>query len=72
MEAGNAGFVPTKPQLIPINDSSTAVNMPASNKEGQGKTCLFKWKGPKKINRIYADWLDDMPLVHNWSSQVES
>ncbi|XP_044463749.1 zinc finger CCCH domain-containing protein 39 isoform X2 [Mangifera indica] len=72
VEAGNAGFVPVKPHLIPVNDSSTTANMPTLNKEGQGKKCLFKWKGPKKINRIYGDWLDDMPLVHNWSSQVES
>ncbi|KAJ0031073.1 hypothetical protein Pint_13037 [Pistacia integerrima] len=72
VEAGNAGFVPIKPQLIPVNDSSTTVNMPTLSKEGQGKNCLVKWKGPKKINRIYGDWLDDMPLVHNLSSQVES
>lgn len=71
-EAGNPSFISVKPQLVPANDSSPTAVLPTLNKEGQGKQCLFKWKGPKKINRIYADWLDDMPLVHNLPSQVES
>ncbi|KAH0970374.1 hypothetical protein GBA52_022530 [Prunus armeniaca] len=69
--------ISTKPQAGPVNDSSTTAMaiLPASNEEGgQGKKRVLKWKGSKKINRIYADWLDDVPLVHhqNLSSTVES
>ncbi|KAK2645998.1 hypothetical protein Ddye_021193 [Dipteronia dyeriana] len=74
-EAGNAGFIATKPQFISANDASPSKSvtlLPTLGKEGQGKKCLFKLKGPKKINRIYADWLDDMPLVHSIPNQVES
>ncbi|XP_022937467.1 zinc finger CCCH domain-containing protein 39-like [Cucurbita moschata] len=39
--------------------------------EGQAKPCLLKWKGPKKINRIYADWLDDLPLSPTSASKLE-
>ncbi|XP_052181023.1 zinc finger CCCH domain-containing protein 56-like [Diospyros lotus] len=31
----------------------------------QGVKCLLKWKGSRKINGIYADWIEGMPLVHN-------
>lgn len=39
--------------------------------EGQANQCLLKWKGPKKINRIYADWLDDLPLSPSSTSKME-
>lgn len=60
-----------KPQAIPANDSSTIAmaTMPdALNEEIQGKKCGLKWRGSKKINqinRIYGDWLDDVPLVES-------
>ncbi|RDX97428.1 Zinc finger CCCH domain-containing protein 39, partial [Mucuna pruriens] len=41
-----------------------------ANEEEQGKKNLLKWKGSKKINRIYGDWLDDLPLVQNMPSRV--
>jgi hypothetical protein len=75
VEAGNAGSVLTKapPPLLPNNVSpSMTVNVPSLIEEEQGKKCLLKWKGQKKINRIYADWLDDLPLVHNLTNQVQS
>lgn len=63
---------PLKPVSAPVNDSIPVkidVGVP-SNQEGQGKKCFFKWKGNKKINRIYGDWIDDLPL--NLPNQVES
>ncbi|KAL2925904.1 Zinc finger CCCH domain-containing protein 39 [Bienertia sinuspersici] len=55
---------PLKP-AAPVNDPipiKIDIGVPSSH-EGQGKKCLFKWKGTKKINRIYGDWIDDMPLI---------
>lgn len=60
-----------KPQAVPANDSSTIAmaTMPAAlNEEVQGKKCGLKWRASKKINqinRIYGDWLDDVPLVES-------
>ncbi|KAF5749655.1 zinc finger CCCH domain-containing protein 39 [Tripterygium wilfordii] len=75
VEAGNSSFISTKPQsILPVIDASVSkmVGVPAFTEEGQGKKCLFKWKGHKKINRIYADWLDDLPLVQSLPSRVGS
>lgn len=68
--------LPTLPKFtsVPANDAppSNIASMTLANEGEQGKKCLLKWKGPKKINRIYADWLDDLPLVHNLPSRVET
>ncbi|KAM3714041.1 hypothetical protein ACJW31_01G301500 [Castanea mollissima] len=64
-----------KPQSVPANDASLIKtgSVPTLTEEGQqGKKCLLKWKRPQKINRIYGDWLDDMPLVQHLPSKVES
>ncbi|KDP32373.1 hypothetical protein JCGZ_13298 [Jatropha curcas] len=73
-EVGNAGCTLTKPPPIHANNicPSMTANVSSVIEEGQGKKCLLKWKGPKKINRIYGDWLDDLPLVQNLTNQVES
>ncbi|KAH8510580.1 hypothetical protein H0E87_008217 [Populus deltoides] len=73
VEAGNAGSTVTKaPTPLPNNMSpSMTVNVPSLVEE-KGTKCLLKWKGQKKINRIYADWLDDLSLVHNSTNQVQS
>ncbi|CAN1120309.1 Zinc finger CCCH domain-containing protein 39 [Linum perenne] len=39
---------------------------------GKKKCMLMKWKGPKKINRIYGDWLDDLPIAAENLTNVES
>ncbi|XVE54384.1 hypothetical protein DITRI_Ditri03aG0076500 [Diplodiscus trichospermus] len=65
------GSISSKIHNLPANDPPTVASCVPSNEEAKAK-CLFKWKGPRKINRIYGDWLDDMPLVHNLPSQVES
>ncbi|KAG6779626.1 hypothetical protein POTOM_016019 [Populus tomentosa] len=74
VEAGNAGSAVTKAPtpVLPNNMSpSMTVNVPSLVEE-KGTKCLLKWKGQKKINRIYADWLDDLSLVHNSTNQVQS
>uniref|UniRef100_A0A803MQB7 C3H1-type domain-containing protein n=1 Tax=Chenopodium quinoa TaxID=63459 RepID=A0A803MQB7_CHEQI len=62
---------PLKPVSAPLNDPTpTKIDLGTpSGHEGQGKKCIFKWKGTKKINRIYGDWIDDLPL--NLPNQVE-
>ncbi|XP_021895156.1 zinc finger CCCH domain-containing protein 39, partial [Carica papaya] len=56
-DGGNTTSTVAKPNIVAANDASmmkTVVSGPVLQEEGQGKKCLFKWKGPKKINRIYA------------------
>uniref|UniRef100_A0A5B7BY56 Putative zinc finger CCCH domain-containing protein 39 n=1 Tax=Davidia involucrata TaxID=16924 RepID=A0A5B7BY56_DAVIN len=73
-EVMNTGSIPAKPLFVPINDvSPTNMLVGAPIKEdGEGKKCLRKWKGTKKINRIYADWIDDLTPPHSLPSTLES
>lgn len=70
------GFIPisAKPQYVPLRDASPPKTriLPTSTEEGRGQKSLLKWKGFKKIDRIYADWLDDVPLAQHLPSKVES
>ncbi|KAE9609699.1 hypothetical protein Lal_00006568 [Lupinus albus] len=65
---------PTFPKLtsIPIIDAAPApsniASPPRANDAAPGQKRLLKWKGTKKINRIYADWLEDEPPVQNLPS----
>ncbi|KAK4257374.1 hypothetical protein QN277_006969 [Acacia crassicarpa] len=49
---------------IPVIDVSpiNAVSILDSKEDEQKKKNLLKWKINKKVDRIYADWLDDLPL----------
>ncbi|GAB2289223.1 hypothetical protein Dimus_023528 [Dionaea muscipula] len=62
----NPTFVAVKstpaPTIVPIIEKIENGGA-LSNQEGQGKKCLVKWKTTKKINRIYADWINDQPLL---------
>lgn len=62
-----------KPLIVAMEaTTSLTTSVPSSALlEGQAKQCLLKWKGPKKINRIYADWLDDLPLSPSSTSKME-
>ena len=63
-----------KPLIVAMEASSSLTTnvVPSSAlPEGQEKPSLLKWKGPKKINRIYADWLDDLPLSPSSTSKME-
>ncbi|XP_041005968.1 zinc finger CCCH domain-containing protein 39 isoform X1 [Juglans microcarpa x Juglans regia] len=75
-EASSMGFIPisAKPQYVPLRDASPPKTriLPTSTEEGRGQKSLLKWKGFKKIDRIYADWLDDVPLAQHLPSKVES
>lgn len=71
-EPANLSFAPLKPAPLLANEPVPIKNdrgVPLSQ-EGQRKNCLLKWKGTKKINRIYGDWIDDLPL--NLPNEVES
>ncbi|KAH0982740.1 hypothetical protein GBA52_009917 [Prunus armeniaca] len=41
------------------------------HKQVQGMECNFKWNELEKMSRIYADWIEDIPLVHGSSSKAE-
>ncbi|KAL8170982.1 hypothetical protein V2J09_022786 [Rumex salicifolius] len=68
--------LPNPLTLGPVNEPPVATRIqtdiaPASNQHGNHvKKCLLKWNPNKKINSIYADWIDDMPL--NFPNEVES
>lgn len=72
-ETATMSSAPLKSVSAPVNDPTPVKNdngVP-SGQEGQGKKCLLKWNGTKKINRIYGDWIDDLPLYLP-NSKVES
>ncbi|XP_010254350.1 PREDICTED: zinc finger CCCH domain-containing protein 39-like isoform X2 [Nelumbo nucifera] len=74
VESGNAGtFLPKPLPNLAQDVSPTSTVIGATSKQQvQGKKCLLKWKGPEKISRIYADWIDDLPLAYNSPNKVES
>ena len=66
--------LPNVTSSVHANDAhpSNTASVPPAHEGGQGNKSLLKWKALRKINRIYADWLDDSPLVHNLPSRVET
>ncbi|GFY96986.1 hypothetical protein Acr_11g0012920 [Actinidia rufa] len=64
-EYGNVSTSKMIPTAATHASPSRTGNGTACEKQMQGKKCLFKWKGFEKISRIYADWIDDVPLVHS-------
>ncbi|XP_057505033.1 zinc finger CCCH domain-containing protein 39-like [Actinidia eriantha] len=64
-EYGNVSTSKMIPTAATHASPSRTGNGTACEKQIQGKKCLFKWKGFEKISRIYADWIDDVPLVHS-------
>ena len=72
-EATGSVSIPTKASSFSANDATAiyTASLPASNEDGQCKKGLLKWKGLKKIDRIYGDWLDDLPLVNSLPRKVE-
>ncbi|OVA00473.1 zinc finger protein [Macleaya cordata] len=74
METGSATIASLKCVPNSSNDaapSSTGTGV-LCKQQVQIKKCLLKWKGTKKISRIYADWIDDMPLPLSSPTNVES
>ncbi|KAF8393246.1 hypothetical protein HHK36_021487 [Tetracentron sinense] len=74
VETGIAGTTPPKPHPNTANDASSSITgIGATCKQQvQCKKALLKWKGLEKISRIYADWIDDFPLMQSSLSKVES
>ncbi|XP_042496721.1 zinc finger CCCH domain-containing protein 39 [Macadamia integrifolia] len=65
-------IAPIKPLMNSSNDVlpiNTGVG--TCKQQVHGKKCLLNWRA-EKISRIYADWIDDVPLVRNSPSKVES
>lgn len=60
------------PAAVLHASSTTTGNGTSCEKKMQGKTCLLKWKAFEKISHIYADWIDDMPLVDASLGEVGS
>ncbi|KAG9153254.1 hypothetical protein Leryth_020843 [Lithospermum erythrorhizon] len=54
-----SGQVQPKPFTVPVDAPPANVVPFASNKEDEEQK-MSKWKLTKKVNRIYADWLDDL------------
>lgn len=72
-EVGNTSSVSLPPKLpiAPANVSSTPElgNGVPLNPERQNKKLLLLSKGVKQINRIYADWIDDLHSLNNKATE---
>ncbi|KAF8406958.1 hypothetical protein HHK36_006079 [Tetracentron sinense] len=75
VESGNAGTALSKPLPSLANDTSSPSNTGIGatfKQQVQDKKRLLKWKGPEKISRIYADWIDDLPLMLSSAKKLET
>ncbi|KAL7162342.1 hypothetical protein ACSBR2_042761 [Camellia fascicularis] len=72
MESGNVSPSKMIPTTAMHTSLSSTRNGIACEQQMQVKKCLFKWKGFEKMSRIYADWIDDMPLEHSSPGKVGS
>ena len=66
-EVGNTGSFPAKLLSVPTAVSTTPElgTVVPPNPERESKKLLLQSKGFNKINRIYADWIDDLPSLNN-------
>lgn len=72
-EPMNMAQAALKPQQVLSSEQSPmGTTLGPVVEEVQAKKSLLKWKGNKKINQIYADWLDDFPLFQNTPGKPES
>ncbi|KAF8081761.1 hypothetical protein N665_0868s0015 [Sinapis alba] len=69
----------SKQMALPANEAfamkpaaQVAADSSGLNDEGRRKKCLLKWSDSKKINRIYGDWIDDLPVGQKSTKPVES
>ncbi|CAN6811415.1 unnamed protein product [Brassica oleracea] len=69
----------SKPMVVPANEAfamkptaQVTADSSGLNDEGRRKKCLLKWSDSKKINRIYGDWIDDLPVGQKSTKPVES
>ncbi|KAK3211508.1 hypothetical protein Dsin_016214 [Dipteronia sinensis] len=64
-------------RIVPLNVSSTFSTGndqygTTCKQQVQGMNCMFKWKELEKNNGIYANWIEDAPLLHSSSNYVEN
>ena len=53
------------------NASNRRMGVATAYKHGQSTQCNLEWNELEKLSRIYADWIEDMPLLHGSSNKVE-
>ncbi|KAI4379982.1 hypothetical protein MLD38_006216 [Melastoma candidum] len=63
-DAGPTVSLPGMSQPVPLVDQSVTVplNGPLLTDERQSKKSLLRWKGHRKIDQIYGDWLEGLPI----------
>ena len=68
----NSSPFQTKPVAIPVLDSSAAnLEVGAPVPEVMQDKNFSWWRPKKKMNKIYADWLDDQTPPHGSPNEVE-
>ncbi|KAL3598592.1 hypothetical protein D5086_006510 [Populus alba] len=58
--------------IVPIKASNSLLIGSNHKHEAQATHCMFKWKALKKTRGIYADWIEDMHLLHSSLNEVEN
>lgn len=78
-EAVNTVVSVSKQTMVPASEAfamkptaQVTADSSGLNEEGRRKKCLLKWSDSKKINRIYGDWIDDLPVGQKSTKPVES
>lgn len=66
--ATNGVSAPRKVASVSALPTPSAAAAAPANGDGEEKR-ISKWKLTKKINRIYADWLDDLTPPHGSPSK---
>lgn len=64
----NGVSAPRKVAFVSALPTPSAAAAAPANGDGEEKR-ISKWKLTKKINRIYADWLDDLTPPHGSPSK---
>ncbi|CAK7356573.1 unnamed protein product [Dovyalis caffra] len=65
-----SGIVPTKAlKSLLMGKDGIGTN---HKHEAQAMHCMFKWKALKKVRGIYADWIEDMRLLHSSLNELEN
>lgn len=59
-------------EAFAMKPNAAQVDSSGLNDEGRREKCLLKWSDSKKINRIYGDWIDDLPVGQKSTKPVES
>ncbi|KAK3183456.1 hypothetical protein Dsin_030742 [Dipteronia sinensis] len=74
---GRHNALQSNSRIVPMNVSSTFST--GNDQSGttckqpvQDMNCMFKWKELEKNNGIYADWIEDAPLLHSSSNYVKN